>query len=156
MKRRLGILILGMTVLGGLGAQSLEGRTMYVVTKTAELKAAGALLAETLEVLEYGEPVTVLREKGKWLEVRWVKQPSVTGWMSLSALTTRRIVSGGGASASAEELALAGKGFSAEVEKSYQAEAALDYAGIDAMEAQVLSEQELYDFLTEGHLARGE
>jgi hypothetical protein len=156
MKRLVGIFILGMAVLGTVEAQSLEGRTMYVVTKTAELKASGGLLAETLEILEYGEPVTVLREKGKWLEVRWVKQPSVTGWMSLSVLTTRRIISGGGASASADELALAGKGFSPEVEKSYQEGAALDYAGIDAMEAQGLSKQELYDFLTEGHLTKGE
>jgi hypothetical protein len=157
MKGRIIFIIIGLAAIGGLGAQSLQGRTLYVAVKSAEIKASTGLLAATLGTPEYGDQVTVLGESGKWVEVRWTKRPSLTGWMHSSNLTTRRIISaGGGASASAEELALAGKGFSQEVENSYKADTALNYAGIDAMEAQRVSEREIYDFLVEGHLVRGE
>jgi hypothetical protein len=157
MKKRIVLIMLGIAVIGGLGAQSLRGRTMYVMTKTAELRASTGFLADTLAILEYGDQVTVLQESGKWLEARWTKRPSLTGWISASSLTTRRIVSsGGGASASADELALAGKGFSAEVENSYKEDARVNYAAIDAMEAQRVSKQEIYDFLVEGRLITGE
>jgi len=57
-----------------------------------------------------------------------------------------------GAAASAREVALAGKGFSEEVERVYKEEKELDYAFVNAAEAQQVSDQELQDFLVKGHL----
>jgi hypothetical protein len=77
--------------------------------------------------------------------------------MKSAGLTARRIVAGGTTtSASASELALAGKGFNEAVEKSYQEESKLDYTLVDMMETQEVSEDDLYSFLVEGHLITGE
>jgi uncharacterized protein YgiM (DUF1202 family) len=157
----LGILILG-TIAGRAEAQSSSGRTLFVSTRTAELKSSTGFFADTLATLEYGDQVTVLQENGRWTEVRLVKQGSISGWIQSGSLTSKRIVNTGGsaisaaASASANELALAGKGFSEEVENSYKQSYGLDYTAIDVMESQEISRDELYQFLVEGHLRTGE
>lgn len=160
MKRYVLFICIGLLAISGAAAQSLRGSTMYVTTKTAELKASTGFFAEIRGTLEYGDQVTVLEENGKWVEVRLNARPSLTGWMVSANLTTKRITAAGsGTSASADELALAGKGFSEEVENSYKTsgvEGSANYAAIDAMEAESLSKDELYRFLTEGHLATGD
>ena len=107
--------------LGVLCAQSLTGKTMYVTAKTIEIKSSTAFFAETLGTLSYGDPVTVLQEYGKWLQIRSSDQSEVSGWVAAASLTTKRIiVSAGTTSASANEIALAGKGFNQEVENAYR------------------------------------
>jgi hypothetical protein len=137
-----------------------EGRVMYVATKNADLKSSTGFFADTVITLQYGDLVTALRESGKWMEVRPAKRPSVSGWILGNSLTSKRIISSGsGTSASADELALAGKGFSEEVEQAYKSRAGVpaeNYAEIDAMEAFTVSGEELYRFLVEGHLNTGE
>ncbi|MDR2757904.1 MAG: SH3 domain-containing protein [Spirochaetaceae bacterium] len=130
---------------------------MYISTKTAQIKSSTGFFAGTRGTLQYGDQVTVLREQGAWAEVRSVSRTPISGWMKSAGLTARRITSGGSStSASASELALAGKGFNEEVEKSYQDGKGLDYSLIDQMETQTVSEDELYTFLMEGHLLTGE
>jgi uncharacterized protein YgiM (DUF1202 family) len=135
---------------------------MYVATRNAELKSSTGFFADTVITLQYGDQVTVVRENGKWIEVKPAKRPSVSGWILGNSLTSKRIISSGtgtGTSASADELALAGKGFSEEVEQAYKSRggaSAANYAEIDAMEILIVSRQELYDFLVEGHLNTGE
>jgi uncharacterized protein YgiM (DUF1202 family) len=154
MKRSIILFILGILVAAGAAAQS---RTMYVSAKDAPLKSSSGFFADTLATLNYGDQVTVLRENGRWVEVRPARQTGLTGWVHSDNLTSRRIVqSGTSASASANELALAGKGFSEEVENSYRQNTALDYAALDAVEAQTLSPEALYRFLVEGHLSLGD
>jgi uncharacterized protein YgiM (DUF1202 family) len=149
-------ILLCLLVMSGITAQSLQGRTMYVSIKLAELKDSTGLLANVRGTVQYGDQVTVLQERGKWVEVRVAQRPALTGWVPSGDLSTRRIVvSGTSASATADELALAGKGFSAEVEKEYRQSSSADYAAIDAMEAQTVSGQDLYQFLQEGHLTVG-
>ncbi|GHT98764.1 hypothetical protein FACS1894142_5510 [Spirochaetia bacterium] len=160
MKRYVLFICFGLLIISGVTAQSLRGRTMYVASKTAELKASTGFFAEILETLQYGDQVTVLQEDGKWVEVRWVDRPSITGWMVSANLTTKRITaSGSETSATANELALAGKGFTEEVEDSYKtsgAAGAAHYTEIDIMEGRTISKEGLYRFLAEGHLATGD
>jgi uncharacterized protein YgiM (DUF1202 family) len=159
MKRNL-FLIWGILILGSAAVYSQSGsRVMFVATKNAELKSSTGFFADTVITLQYGDQVTVVQENSRWMEVRPAKRPSVSGWILTNSLTSKRIISGTGTSASADELALAGKGFSEEVEQSYKSRnsaSAANYAEIDAMEAQTVSRQELYDFLLEGHLNTGE
>jgi hypothetical protein len=53
-------------------------------------------------------------------------------------------------------MAMAGKGFSGEIEQIYREGEKLDYSPVDAMESSTVPEQELYAFLVEGRLATGE
>ncbi|MDR3337687.1 MAG: hypothetical protein LBT16_10830 [Treponema sp.] len=158
MNKRLLLILFGVLSISGITAQT-QGRIMYVATKNVELKSSTGFFAETVVVLQYGDQVTVVRENGKWREVQPVRQPSLNGWILANSLTSKRIVSGAAASASADELALAGKGFSQEVERSYKKRTSgsvVNYQEIDAMEEISVSRQELYDFLTEGHLNKGD
>jgi uncharacterized protein YgiM (DUF1202 family) len=161
MKRNF-FLIWGILILGSAAVYSQSGsRVMFVATKNAELKSSTGFFADTVITLQYGDQVTVVQENSRWMEVRPAKRPSVSGWILTNSLTSKRIIagSGTGTSASADELALAGKGFSEEVEQTYKSRnsaSAANYAEIDAMEALSVSRQELYDFLVEGHLNTGE
>jgi hypothetical protein len=154
-------LALGILMIGTAAVHAQPGsRVMYVATRDAELKSSTGFFADTVITLQYGDQVTVLRENGKWMEVKPAKRPSVSGWILANSLTSKRIISSGsGTSASADELALAGKGFSEEIEQAYKSRAggsAANYAEVDAMEAFTVSVEELYRFLVEGHLNTGE
>jgi hypothetical protein len=156
MKRTIVFLIFGLFVIGGLSAQFARGATVYAAVKTVALKSGTGFFAGTRGTLAYGDQAVVLQVKGKWAEIRSTAK-SLSGWTVSSNLTSKRIVvAGGTGSASASEIALAGKGFSEEVENAYKAEGSLNYAGVDRTEAQTVSEEELLNFLIEGHLSRGD
>jgi hypothetical protein len=128
---------------------------MYVAVKAAEVRGSTGFFSRTLGTLNPGDTVTVLRVEGKWMEVRTAGNPPLTGWMAAASLSSKRVTSSG-RSISGGELALAGKGFSAEVEAAYREGERLDYTAIDRMEAQSIPSGELLQFLNEGRLARGE
>jgi hypothetical protein len=137
------------------GAGGGKGTVMYVAVKTADLKNSTGFFGKTLGVLKLGETVTVLRAAGKWMEVRFTGNPPLTGWMAAASLSSKRVTSSGRQVASGE-LALAGKGFSAEVEVAYRQGTQLDYTAIDRMESQKIPPEELLRFLNEGRLAGGD
>jgi len=148
-------------VTAGAAAQTIKGGTMYVTAKSVELKASAGFFAAARGTLQYGAAVTVLQINGKWAEVRQTAGSQVSGWTAVANLSAKRIVqgSGGGASAggaTAGEVALAGKGFNQEIENSYKAGGRLNYADVDRTEAQKVSKQELYDFIVEGRLSKGD
>jgi hypothetical protein len=157
MKRLILFMALGLFMASVLGAQSLTGKTMYVTGKTIEVKSSTAFFSDTLGTLSYGDPVSVLQEYGKWVQVRSLEPPVLSGWVAAASLTTKRIlVSSGTTSASANEIALAGKGFNQEVENVYRQNGTLNYDAIDAMETIQIPNRQLFAFLQEGRLARGE
>jgi uncharacterized protein YgiM (DUF1202 family) len=153
MKRCLIFIVFAAFTVLSAGAQFARGATVYVAVKSAAVKSSTGFFARTLGNLPQGAAVTVLQVKGKWVEGR--VSSSLTGWIAGASLTARR-VSASGRSASASELALAGKGFSAEIEAGYQQDGNLDYSRIDAMEAAAISPPELQAFLIEGRLLMGE
>ena len=128
------------------------GSTMYVAVKNAEVKSSTGTFASNVGTLGLGDTVTVARVNGKWVEIK--AKDALSGWVALSNLSSRR-VTGSGYSASAGEIALAGKGFSPETEKQYQANG-LNYAAVDNMEAISIPIPELKKFVDDGHLAKGE
>ncbi|MDR1374598.1 MAG: hypothetical protein LBJ24_06475 [Treponema sp.] len=154
------LLVLGFTtVLGGVAfAQMGRGGTVYVNVKTLQLKSGtGFFAGKSGSPLVYGDQVTVLQVNGKWVEVRYSSRTTFSGWTNSSNLTTKRIVaSGGTGSASAREVAMAGKGFNEEVENAYKSGGNLNYAGVDTIEAITVPENELYNFITEGRLVLGD
>jgi uncharacterized protein YgiM (DUF1202 family) len=124
---------------------------MYVAVKNADIKSSTGVFAGKVGALGLGDAVTVVRANGKWVEVK--AKDSLSGWVALSNLSSRR-VTGSGYSASAGEIALAGKGFSPETEKEYRA-SGLDYAAVDDMEAINIPTTELQKFVEDGRLAEG-
>jgi len=139
-----------------LPAQARKGGTMYVAVKTVELKSGSSFFSSTRGTLSYGATVSVLQVNDNWAEVKSVASPSVSGWTTVANLSSKRIVSGTAAGASASEVALAGKGFNQEIENSYKAGGRLNYADVDKTEALQVSRQELRSFINEGKLFMGD
>lgn len=136
------------------------GDKMYVNVQEAVLKTSTGFFAAEAGVLPYGTQIKVLAEKGKWVQVECAEEPSLRGWLTASSLTKKKILLNNGVLsvvASAEELALAGKGFSAEMESLYEnqaTQAAYDF--LDSMESRKIDKDSLLEFIVEGELSGGE
>ena len=126
--------------------------TRYVAVQSTTLKSSAGAFASDVANLSLGDTVTLVSESGKWSQVQ---SGSVTGWIQTNQLSTRRVVSASAAGASASEVALAGKGFSAQTENEYQ-RAGLDFTLVDSMERITVPSADLQRFITDGRLNRGD
>jgi len=156
MKRMMIAFCLILFITGMVSAQVSRGGTLYVANRTVTLKSSTGFFASNRGTLNYGDRVTVIQVSGRFVEVRSATNASITGWTASANLTTRQVVSGNTSTASAREVALAGKGFNQEVENAYIAQGTLNYAGVDEVERIEVSEADLIQFLEEGHLLTGE
>lgn len=136
------------------GASALATDEMSVQVKKTQVRNRESYLGKTLYELHYGDRVLVLKKGAAWLKVRPVDmslvklaagaardEKSLTGYLNKSALTTKRVVLKADQNAqlatSSEDVALAGKGFNDEVERSYQAKhpnLAAAFAALDQIE----------------------
>jgi len=137
-------------------AQVSAGGTLYVAVRNAALKSSTGFFASTRGTLNYGDRVTVVRVSGRFVEVRSAANSSLTGWIASANLSARQVVSGNTSTASAREVALAGKGFNQEVENSYRSQRNLNYADVDRTETITVREADLRRFLEEGRLSMGD
>jgi hypothetical protein len=147
---------LALFVTGLVSAQVSRGGTLYVAVRTVALKSSTGFFASNRGNLNYGDRVTVLQVNGRYVEVRSASNSSLTGWTASANLTTRQVVSGNTSTASAREVALAGKGFNQDVENSYRSRGNLNYADVNRVEAIRVSETDLRRFLESGHLSMGD
>jgi len=133
-----------------------DGKVLYIAVKTATLKSGTGAFAESKGTLNYGAKVTQIKVDGSFTEVKSADNPSLTGWVSTASLTSKQIVAGGAASTTtAKEVALAGKGFSQEAEKTLSQKKELNYADVDKVEAIKIREKDVESFLKEGELKMG-
>ncbi len=100
------------------------GKAVSIQVRQGQVRSGPTYLSKVVGTLGYGERLTNLGGKGDWLKIRSKK--GLKGWVHVSAVTEKRIVLTSGKSKAAlksskEELILAGKGFSREVEKRYRA-----------------------------------
>ena len=130
-------------------------KTMSVQVKEGQLRSTPSFLAEIIAKPAYADRVEIIQDKGPWKKVAI---RGIQGWMHTSALTTKNIVLKAGTaavptSATGSEIALAGKGFSEEVEKQYKsANRNLDYAWVDRMEKFKVTPEQMQDFLKQGNV----
>jgi hypothetical protein len=127
------------------------GTRRYVAVHSAALKESANYFSKDLGSFSLGDTVTLVREGGKWAQV---KTDTLTGWVLSSSLSVRRILASG-AGATASEMAFSGKGFSSEQEMEYK-KSGLDYSVVDAMENILIGAEELLQFISDGRLARGQ
>ncbi len=131
---------------------------LYVQIRTAPLRASPAPFAPITATLEYGERVHALDTSGAWKKVRPESRPDApVGWIHVTALTPKALALQAGTDtsvrASSDEVALAGKGFTAQVEKQMKAaHPDLPFVVIDRMEKQNIPLPEIRAFLEKGGL----
>jgi uncharacterized protein YgiM (DUF1202 family) len=141
-------------------AFAADAKQMSVTVKETQVRDKPTYLGKVLGVLAYGDRVTVLDQPAGapqgWLKVSG-PGGKLTGWVNASALTEKQIVMKSGSdavsqSASAGDVALAGKGFNADVEAQYKQDKKLDYSAVDAMEAVAVDPKTISLFLSQGGL----
>jgi uncharacterized protein YgiM (DUF1202 family) len=157
MKKILIVFCLVVFVTGFAAAQIRAGGTLYVAVRTVTLKSGTGFFASNRGTLNYGDRVTVIRVDGRFVEVRSAANPSLTGWTASANMSVRQVIAGTSSTATAREVAMAGKGFNQEVEESFRDQnRTLNYADVDRVEAITVQESVLRRFLEEGRLRLGD
>ncbi|HZK19475.1 MAG TPA: hypothetical protein VFC68_01980 [Treponemataceae bacterium] len=128
--------------------------TRWVSVQKTHLKSRTGWFASKTSAVFYGDEVRILNEKGSWAHIALSIDPRVTGWISSSSLTKKKIAlwKSDRVSADAHELSLAGKGFTQEIEDEYKKTNLAGFAAVDAVENIEVDQNELYDFLVAGQL----
>lgn len=139
-------------------AAPVKGDTVYVAVRKAEIKEGTGNFDKVIKTLNYGDKLSVLGANTKWVLVSF-DDSKKEGWIPLASVTTKKIVASankGKVNASASEIALAGKGFSEEVETKYKTTSKLDYSAIDRLEVFSVKKADLKNFIEEGELLGAE
>ena len=135
-------------------AWAIAAKVMNVSVRDGQIRETPSFLGKIVGKAGYGQSVDVLEEQGDWAKV--TVSGGVGGWMHKTALTTGKLAMSGGSAApgsvSGKEMALAGKGFSAEVEADYRRTHGGDFAAIDAMERVHYDAPALLAFLSQGEV----
>lgn len=155
MNLRLTVIFFHVVILFLGGVLQAQDKLMSVQVKSAPVRANPAFLGKIVATLSYGDQVTVAAEKSGWAEI---KTTQVSGWMHMLALTGKKIVLKAGQKnadirPAGDEVALATRGFTKEVEAQYAAKhRQADYQTVNEMEKSKISEEEMRAFLEEGGL----
>lgn len=132
---------------------------MSVQVKEGQLRSAPSFLASIVGPVSYGDRVETVQKQGDWVEVKSPK--NLRGWIHQCALISKQVVLNPGAqtqsAADSKEIALAGKGFNADVENQYRKNnARIDYTWVDRMETIRISTDQMISFLDEGKVKPSE
>jgi uncharacterized protein YgiM (DUF1202 family) len=135
--------------------------TFVVKIQATQLRQAPGFFAPTVAPLKAGDRLEKIGTQGAWHQVKTVA--GLTGWVHASAVEVPKFsllaMSGGTKTqATAQEAALAGKGFSKEIEDGYRAKHAdVSFVWVDKMLAIAVTPAQVEDFLKKGKLgeARG-
>ena len=154
MKQKTQALTLTVAVLITLSAMAAE--TVSVIVKKTSIREASQFFATTVSVAEYNDELTVLATEEDWLKVY---KNGKEGWVHLSAVTAIETVAPSATGEvssdySADEIALAGKGFSGQIEEQYrQDNPELNFDDVDEMEKTSVSRQKVIAFQEAGKLS---
>lgn len=130
-------------------------KTLSVQVREGQMRSTPSFQGSIVARPSYGDRVILIEDQGSWKKV---SGKGVQGWMHTSALTTKNIILKAGAanvqtSATGGEIALAGKGFSEEVEKQYKSRNRnIDFAWVDRMESFKVTPEEMQAFLKQGQV----
>lgn len=141
------------TIVLALSAAAAYASTITVLVQETSLRKRAQSYAPSVGTARLGQ-----KFESAGLESGFHKTSS--GYIHASAVTERKVKLGSadsvGGSASSEEVTLAGKGFNAQVEKSYgDKNGSANFAAVNAMERRSVAEGALFEFLRAGGLLEG-
>ena len=151
MKRVLLLLLLGTGL--ALAAPKV-GSTITIRVLSAKVMKAPKFIGAAAGSVSRGDQLTVKEVKGDWYRV----DGSYSGWVHKSNVTEGKVAlsskpGGSGGNVNREEVELAGRGFTPEVEKQYKDKNPnLDFSHVDSIEKTSIDPNELETFMSEGGL----
>ena len=135
----------------------LLAETLIVKVQTTYVRKEPKFYSPPVATLKAGESVTQIASQAGWFRVKTSK--GVEGWIHSQAVQTGKLTVAAmdqsmKTSATADEVALAGKGFNKQVEDEYKSRnKEMNYGEVDRMLRIKVSPDELRRFLLEGKLA---
>ncbi len=134
----------------------LLAENLIVKVQTTSVRKEPKFYSPALATLKAGESVTQISAQAGWLRVRTSR--GIEGWIHSSAVRTKSFSLAAldqsfRTQATAEEVALAGKGFNKQVEEEYKSRnEGLDFAEVERMLRIIVKPEELRKFLEAGKL----
>ena len=139
----------------GLMATTALAATVKVITQEAVIRKDKRFFAPPILRAPYGAVIQELERAGDWLRVQYQGKQ---GWLHISAVQEQKFqlssLAGGQAQETTQdEVALAGKGFTPEVEKAFREKnPKMRYDLVNQVHAYRIDEQRLQDFIQAGNL----
>ena len=147
------IVLLGATA----AAAPRRGAVITVRVLTAKVMKAPRFIGPIAGDVSRGQHLAFEEARGDWYRVA-----APAGWIHRTNLTEQKVVlssrpgDASGSTASRDEIELAGRGFTPQVERQYRsAHPALDFRHVDAIERAQLDPAALEAFVVDGKLAVG-
>lgn len=137
-------------------ATVLAAQQLTVQVRETQLRERPSYLGSGIKTVTYGMRLSVLAEQGPWRKVATLDGRQ--GWLHISVLSEKRLrlqsgetdVAGG---TDLDEIALAGKGFTEEVEQVFRENNEdVDFVWVDRMIGWVLTPEEAAAFLASGEV----
>jgi hypothetical protein len=151
MKAKTWIILLGLCLMASVAFAA----TVKVITQDAVIRKDKRFFAPALVRAPFGAALQQLGKEGDWFRVSYQGKE---GWIHKSALQEQKFqlssLAGGKAEeTSRDEVALAGKGFTPEVEKAFREKnPKMRYDLVDQVQGYQVAEQKLQAFLRGGNL----
>ena len=150
-KKTLGVILI---LLLSFTSLLVAAETLKVRVKSSKLRQSPKFYAGSVASLEFGDALEKITAQGDWIQAK--TKTGTTGWIHSSAVTVPQFSLTAGRTAqeetSADEVALAGKGFNQQVEEEYRKNSDLDYTWVDRMAQMRVTESEMERFFREGKL----
>ena len=151
MKKKLLLVLLGLFM-----AVSFAWAAPYkVITQEAVIRKDKRFFAPMLIRVPYGEMIEDLERQGDWLRVSY---KGAQGWLHVSAVQEQKfslssLLGERAQEGTREEVALAGKGFTPEVEKAFRDKNSnMRYDLVNQVQGYKVNETQLWDFIRAGNL----
>jgi hypothetical protein len=151
MKKKIWVILLGLLmVTSGAMAASVK-----VITQEAMIRKNKRFFAPVVSRVPYGEIIQELERQGDWLRVSYRGKQ---GWIHISAVQEQKfdlssLSTEKATEASQEEVALAGKGFTPEVEKAFRDKnPKMRYDLVDQIQSIRIEDAQLQAFIRAGNL----
>lgn len=154
MKRWMMIAVVVVATAGAAVAGVKAGSSVTVRVMSAKVMKGPKFIGSTAGTLSRGDSLKVKQVKGDWYRV----EGKAAGWIHKTNVVEGKVAlstkpGAGGSGASRDEVELAGRGFTPQIEGSYrEANPQLDFAHVDAIEKVNLDPAELEAFVAEGGL----
>lgn len=151
MKRVLLLLLLGTGI--ALAAPKV-GSVVTIRVLSAKVMKAPKFVGASAGAVSRGDQLTVKEVKGDWYRV----EGSYTGWIHKSNVAEGKVAlsstpGGSGGNVNRDEVELAGRGFTPQVEQQYKDKNPnLDFSHVDSIEKTAIDSTELETFMTAGGL----
>ena len=133
------------------------GDPLFVQVRQTEVRSLPGFLSPIVERVDFGTELSYLADRSGWFQVTVVAS-GATGWVHQGGLQENKQAEvqlqgqSGTRMLTSREIALAGRGFSENLEHEFARQKDLGFADVDSLEARVVDPEQIIAFIQTGRL----